>query len=121
MAKLFRVTERHLSEKQSQLQLTCRTQADGSPNPHYAQLAELLPKLQQHRERTEAIRQSAYAANYRLNNYAGVCSVTGIKVGEGCGFARKNELGRWVVKSFGVVASELGMDTEDLPELPAGY
>jgi hypothetical protein len=121
MAKLFRVTERHLSEKQSQLQLTCRTQADGSPNPNYAQLAELLPKLQQHRERTEAIRQAACGINYRPNNYAGVCSVTGIKVGEGCGFARKNDLGRCVVKSFGVVASELGMDSDDLPELPAGY
>jgi len=121
MAKLVRITERHLSDKQAALQLTCRTLADGSLNPSYVELAELLPKLQKHRERTESIRKAAYAANYRLNNYAGVCSVTGIKVGEGCGFARKNELGRWVVKSFGVVASELGMDLDDLPELPAGY
>ena len=121
MAKLVRVTERHLSQLESQAQLTCRTQPDGSPNPNYAALVELLPKLRKHRERTEAIRKAAYGVNYRLNNYAGVCSVTGIKVGEGCGFARKNELGRWVVKSFGVVASELGMDSDDLPELPAGY
>ena len=121
MANLVRITQRHLSDRETALQLTCKTLNNGSANPSYTELAELLPKLRQHSERTDAIYAAARAAGYRANNYAGTCVATGIKVGEGCGFARKNEFGKWVVKSFGAVAKEIGVATDDLPELPDDY
>lgn len=121
MANLVRITQRHLSERESVLQMTCKTLDNGSANPSYTELAELLPKLRQHSERTDAIYVAARAAGYRANSYAGTCVATGIKVGANGGFARKNGIGKWEVKSFGAVAKEVGVATDDLPELPDDY
>ncbi len=107
-ATIRQITKAGVENAKSLVDGTSKTTHDGSPNPNYEAAVANLAEVTRHYEAKEAVISLAAKQGFRRNNYAGKCVRTGEQVKEACGFALKNDDGKWQVFSFAAVVEIVG-------------
>lgn len=112
MTTIRQITEKGLEKARQTVQITRKTLKDGSANPSYEIVLGDLAEMERHFAAKNEVVALAAKQGLRRNSYPGTCVVTGAEVQEGCGFARKNDSGKWEVLSFPAVQELVGFRFE---------